>query len=366
MLDPRIQKLAALISDKGVLIKKNENVWIRLTDVLGAPLAREVQKIGILRQANVHVDIGLSDTGKFFYDNATKEMLARKPEITEFLVGWADKVITIVADKNNREMSEVDPVKVMTRQKVSRPIMDKILKKPWTLVWYPTDSMAQEAKMSLEDMEDFYFNACLQDYSQINKKLEKMKKILDNAKLVHIVGKDTDLKLSFKGRYFVPDTRQLNNIPAGEVFGAPLDNFTNGHIYYEFPSMRMGKEVKGIRLWFKKGRVYKFSADKGADYLKAALDTDPGARRFGELGIGANYGIKRFLNNTLFDEKIGGTIHTALGKAYEDKEGGGKNKSAIHWDIVKDMGIGISGENTSGSSITVDGKMIEKDGRILI
>ena len=180
------------------------------------------------------------------------------------------------------------------------------------------------------------------------------------------MGNQTDLKLSFKGRLVAPDTKRLNNIPAGEVFGAPVDNYTEGHIYYEFPSVRMSKEVKGIRLEFKRGKVVKFSAEKGENTLKAALDSDPGAKRFGEFAIGANYGIKRFMNNTLFDEKIGGTIHTALGRAYDEKEGGGTNRSAIHWDLVKDMGSGISGEDTKGSTITVDGKMILKNGKILV
>ncbi|MBN1915572.1 aminopeptidase [Candidatus Dojkabacteria bacterium] len=366
MIDPRNTKLARFIIDKAVSAKKGDNILLRLTDPLGSPLAKEVYKYGVLKQSNIHVDTWLPDTGKFFYDHASKEMLERKPEITEFLIGWCDKVVTIVADSNSRDLSEVDPKKVIIRQKVSRPIMDKLLKKTWTLLYYPTHSMAQESNMSLEDLEDFYFNACLQDYSSIHKKLEKMKKILDNTKEIHVVGNQTDLKMSFRKRYFVPDTRQFNNIPAGEVFGAPLENSVDGYIYYEFPSIRMNKEVKGIRLWFKKGKVIKFSAEKGEDTLKASLDIDPGARRVGEFSIAANYGIKRFMNNTLFDEKIGGTIHTALGKAYEGKEGGGKNRSAIHWDIVKDMGSGISGENTKGSKIVVDGKVVLVDGRIII
>ncbi len=366
MTDPRLTKLAKLIVDTAVFVKAKDNVWIRITDIKGSPLVREVYKALILKKANVHVDLGLSGLGKFYYDNATDEMLERKPAISEFLLSWSDKIITIVADVNSREMTEADPKKLVFRQKIVRPIMDKILKKPWTLLYYPTDSMAQEANMSLEDLEDFYFKACLQDYTEINKRLEKMKKVLDNAQEVHVVGNQTDLKLSFKGRLVVPDTRQLHNIPAGEVFGAPVDDSVEGHIYYEFPTMRMGKEVKGIRLEFKKGKVVKFSAEKGQDVLEASLNIDPGARRFGEFAIGANYGIRRFMNNTLFDEKIGGTIHTALGRAYDDKEGGGKNKSAIHWDIVKDMGSGISGENTKGSIITVNGKPILKDGKILI
>jgi aminopeptidase len=175
---------------------------------------------------------------------------------------------------------------------------------------------------------------------------------------VEVIGQRTNLSFSLKGRLAkVCDGKY--NMPDGEVYGAPLDGTMNGEIYFDFPSLRFGKEVRGIYLKFSQGKVVQASALQHQTYLKKALKTDAGASRPGEFAFGANYGIQRFMLNTLFDEKIGGTIHLALGKAFEEKEGGGKNQSAIHWDLVKDM-------RKKGSKVMIDGKTVLKEGKLLV
>jgi aminopeptidase len=209
--------------------------------------------------------------------------------------------------------------------------------------------------MSLEEFEDFAFDAMLIDYKKLSKQEEKIKKILDKGSKVRIIGKDTDISFSIKGRVGVKCAGE-RNIPDGEVMTAPVEKSTEGHIAYSYPAIYGGKEVSGVKLWFKKGKVVKATAEKNEKYLHAMLKTDKGASYLGELGIGMNYGIKRFIKQILFDEKIGGTIHLALGSAY--KECKGTNESALHWDMILDL--------KKGGKLIVDGKVIQKNGKLLI
>lgn len=359
MSDTRINKLAKLLIDYSLGgITKGEKLWLRLTGPEGAPLALEVYKQAILKGAIVDLDVSLPGSQFIYYRYSKPFQLSSFPEIAEFKSKWADKRLVISAEANTRELTNVESSKIMIRNKAWEPLWKRLLEIPWCLVDYPTNAMAQEAKMSLEEMQDFVFGACLVDWGKIDSKGKSIKKIIDNAKKIQIVGKETNLTMSFSGRYFNASNGK-KNMPDGEVFGAPLDLSVEGKIYYEFPSVWNGNEVKGIRLEFKKGKVVRFSAEDNEKFLKAAIETDEGSCRLGELGIGINYKINRFINNILFDEKIGGTIHTALGKAYDEKEGGGRNKSAIHWDLVKDM-------RGRGSMVLVNGKILMKEGKIIL
>lgn len=212
--------------------------------------------------------------------------------------------------------------------------------------------------MSLEEMRDFYFNSCLVDYDKMQKGLKKLEKVMDQGKMIHMVGQQTDLWVNIEGRLAQECSAECN-IPDGECFLAPVTNGVNGEVYFEFPTLAYGHEVSGIRLEFKDGKVINASAERGEEALQKMLATDPGARYLGEFAIGANFSIKRGMLNTLFDEKIGGTVHMALGMAYKDRRGGGENESGIHWDIVKDMRL-------PGSVLTIDGKEVLKEGRLLV
>jgi len=358
MIDPRVKKLAKILVNYSVEVKKGDKVLLEASDPLGLPILKELYKQVLLKEAYPYLILGTEDLSYFYYKNAVKKQLEAEPEVFEHIVEWMDKSVRIKASKNDRSLGNIDAKRMLTRQKAVRKVSNKLLKKPWVISYWPTPSMAQSAGMSLDELEDFYFKACLQDWKKIGKTLQKIKKRMDGAKKVKIIGEKTNLEFSLKGRLAKAAAGKCN-MPDGEVFSAPLDGTMNGRIYFDMPTLRDGKVVEGIELEFKDGEVVKSSAGKNEEYLKKALQTDEGAKRPGEFAIGANYGIKKCMLNTLFDEKIGGTIHIALGKAYEEKLGGGKNKSSIHWDIVKDM-------RKKGSKVIIDGEVILQDGKILV
>lgn len=357
MIDPRNTQLAKIIVDWSVKVKPEDKVLVECSDPQGLPLAKEIYKQVLVLGAYPYLLLGTEDLAYFFYKHASPKQLSKKPEIYNYIAGWLDKSIIIRALKNDRALATIKPEKLLNREKTVRPVYDLILKKPWVSTFYPTESMAQSAGMSLDKIEAFYFQACLQDWPVIKTRLNKIKKIMDNAKKVTVIGKKTNLTFSLIGRWSQAAAGEFN-LPDGEVFAAPLDGTISGEIYFDFPSLRSGKEVKDIFLKFNEGEVVEYAASQNQDYLAQALKIDNGAGRPGEFALGANYGITKYMNNTLFDEKIGGTIHLALGMAYEEKEGGGINKSAIHWDLVKDMRL-------PGSQVIIDGKTVLKDGKIV-
>jgi aminopeptidase len=357
MVDKKVSKLASILTDYSVNVKKGDKVLISANQDAWI-LAKEVYKLCLKKGAFPHTVYSPGDLDYFFYKNASQAQLQKKPEISLFLANWADKFIRLYSANNSRSLSNIDPKKLMITAKSSEPIKKIMLKKPWILTEFPSQSMAQSAGISLDELEDIYFKACLQDWSKIGKTLTKLKAKLDNAKKIEVIGEKTHLTLSFTDRTFQKADGKYN-MPDGEVFGAPLDDKTEGQVYFDLPSLRSGNIVEGVTLEFSKGKVVKASAKKGNKYLDAALNTDKGAKRLGEFAIGTNYGIKKPMLNTLFDEKIGGTIHMALGSAYQDKDGGGINKSAIHWDLVKSM-------TSKESKVLVNGKPILANGKLLV
>ena len=262
--------------------------------------------------------------------------------------------ISLRAPENLKMLSSVDPAKQVLAQKARRPFLDVVLQKRWVLCELPTPALAQEAGMSIEEFEDFSFGAVSVDWPAMRAELQRRKAQFEAGREVRIVGRDTDLRLGIAGRTWIPDDGK-HNMPGGEIFTGPIEDSVEGEIAYDFPAVYGGREVDGVRLRFKAGRVVDASARAGEDYLIKMLDADEGARRLGELGIGTNYGIQRFSKSVLFDEKIGGTIHLAVGRSYE--ETGGTNESAVHWDMVKDL-------RTDGE-IQIDGQVVQRNGRFL-
>jgi len=223
---------------------------------------------------------------------------------------------------------------------------------PGVLCWYPTPALAQDAGMSLPEFEDFLYGSCLVDWEAEHKRISRYAQLFDEAEEVRIVGEGTDLRLSVAGRRADVDAG-TGNMPSGEFFLCPVETSAQGTIAFtEFPAQWGGRELRGVRLRFSEGRVVDASAATEEDFLLETLDTDDGARRIGELGIGCNPGIDRYMRNVYFDEKMNGTVHVALGGGFEYL--GGTNTSAIHWDIVKDL--------RSGGHIELDGKIVQKDG----
>lgn len=351
-------QLACVMLDHSVKVKANEKVLI-VCDDLGLPLAKAVYSEVLKRGAFPLIEIATSGLSYSFYSLANPWQLSYVPdEVIRTKYEWADVFVRIVADENLRELASIDATKLTTRAKLMRPYSEIMLKKRWILTYYPTPAMAQEAGMSLAEMRQFYFDSCLVDYDKMQKGLKKLEKVMDIGKMIHMVGQQTDLWVNIEGRLAQECSAECN-IPDGECFLAPVTNGVNGEVYFEFPTLAYGHEVSGIRLEFKDGKVINASAERGNDALQKMLDTDEGARYLGEFAIGANFSITRGMLNTLFDEKIGGTVHMALGMAYKDRRGGGENESGIHWDIVKDMRL-------PGSVLTIDEKVVLKEGRLLV
>lgn len=355
MIDPRIKQLAKVLVNYSIKIKEGDTISID-ADAAASPLVLEVYKLLLQKGAFPKVNFGMPGFAYAYYKYASTRQLYRFPELAWIEAKKSDAHISIGGEYNTRELTSVEAKKIAIRHKITKRISDLILKKnKWVICDYPTHALAQDAEMSLEEMEDFVFSACLQDWEAMERRQEQLKRVLDEGAEVRIVGKNTDLGFSIKNRQAIKDCVRYKtpNMPAGEVFIAPVESSTEGHIEYSFPAIYHGKEVDGIRLEFKKGNVFKASATKNEDLLLEMIKLDKGARRLGEFGVGTNFGIKKFVKEILFDEKIGGTIHLALGMAY--KEGGGRNNSALHWDMIRDL--------RREGKVLIDGKVLLEKGR---
>lgn len=356
MPDPRVKKLAKILVNHSLKVKRGETVLISSSSELAKPLVLEVFREVLISGGHPQTAVTFEETLDIFFRTAGRAQLTNFPRIKHYEAKNIDCFVRINAPLNKKALSSVDPRKMGTRMKTLRPIADVIVnKKRWILTNYPTNALAQEADMSLTEYEGFLYGATNIDWEKVRAREMKLKRVLDRGREVRIVGKDTDLTIGIKGRK-AQACYGRSNMPDGEVFLSPVENSAEGHIYYEMPAIYQGREVTGIRLKFKKGKVVEASADKNKRFLTGMLDTDRGARYLGELGVGVNYGIKNFSKDILFDEKIGGTVHLAVGMSY--RETGGKNRSAIHWDMIKDL--------RKGGALYVDGRQIQKNGKFLI
>ena len=351
--------LARVMLDHSIKVKAKEKVLITVSES-GMPLGKAVFLEVLKRGAYPLFDLEATGMGYGFYKNANDWQLGYVPEeIIKAKIKWADAYVRIYTENNSRELAQIEPEKMASRSRLLRPLLDPMIdSNRWILTYYPTPSMAQEAGMSLDSLVELYFESCLVDYKKMERELSALEKIMDEGHEIHVRGKMTDLYIKIEGR-LAQACYGERNIPDGECFLAPITDGVNGEVYFDLPTLAYGTEVSGIHLDFKDGKVIKAAAEKGEVALLKMLDTDPGAKYLGEFAIGANFNIKQAMMNTLFDEKIGGTIHMALGRAYKEKRGGGENESAIHWDIVKDMRL-------SGSELRIDERVVLKEGRLLI
>lgn len=356
LIDPRVTRQAEVIVNNSVKVKKGDRVAVH-ADFEARPLALAIYKLLISKGAcEVRVHFTDSEFSEAFLKNASKEQLSTLPQIAMDEIKKIDCFIAISGGTNTRAFTNISAEKMAMRAKTVRPITDyRVENTRWVITRFPTNSSAQEADMSLSDYEDFVFGAVNNvDWVKKFKEQEKLRKLVDKTAEVRIVGEDTDLSMSIKGRVAVNAGGEYN-MPDGEVFTAPIEKSVNGFIRFTFPALYMGKEFNDIKLEFKNGKVVKATAEKGEVELNKILDMDEGSRFVGELGLGNNYAIKKFTKDILFDEKIGGTVHIALGKGY--KENGSKNESALHWDMIKDLRV--------GGEIWFDGKLVQKNGKWL-
>lgn len=361
MKDLRVIRLAQVLVRYSVAARPKEVFAVDAT-VEAEPLVLAVYEELLKAGAYPLVRMSPRGAGEVFFTHAKKHHLDEIAPYQRMLVRHLHGSIYIDSSPNTRSLSGVDPQKQARVSKTTKPLREIMMKKKWCLTLYPTQAYAQDAEMSLADFEDFVYRATFADrdhpiaaWRDLEKRQARLIAHLRGARQVRIVGPDTDITLSVAGRTFINSAGKYN-MPSGEVFTGPVENSAEGHIRFDYPVCHAGREIDGIRLVFRKGRVVEASATKNEAFLKTMLDMDPGARRLGELGIGTNYGIQKFIKNILFDEKIGGTIHLALGQSYE--ETGGRNRSALHWDMIKDL--------RRGGAIYVDGKAIQKNGKFLV
>jgi len=367
MTDPRIEKLADVLIDYSLAIREGDFFAIN-SPPIATPLVEALYVRALKKGAFPVTSIGLPHLGELFLTHATPAQLAWVSPIQRLIIEQADATFSILADTNTKALTNTDPAKQMQRaaamNDLTKTYMDRAASGAlrWSLTLYPTEAYAQDAEMSLAEYEAFVYGAGLLDepdpIAAWKKQGATQQRLIDWLKgkdHVHVVGPDTDLTLSIKDRVFI-NADGSRNFPDGEIFTGPVEESINGHIHFSYPANLGGREIEDIRLTFEHGVVTQATAARGQEYLAKLLDTDAGARRVGEFAFGTNYGIQRFTKNTLFDEKIGGTMHMALGRAYP--ETGGTNESAIHTDIVCDL--------RSGSTITVDGQTFAKDGKFVI
>jgi aminopeptidase len=359
-MDPRTQNLARTMAGYCLDAQEREVFAINATTA-AAPLVEalheELLKAGAWPLVRMMPDGAAESVFRSGQAHHFDEVSPADQAIAGKLAGTA----AIYSSRNTRSLTGVDPDLQARLAKATRPLKNKLLKKKWTLTLFPTEAYAQDAEMSLRDFEDFVYAATFSDedhpvkaWQDLKKRQDKLISKLEGAKEVQIVGPGTDLKMSIDGRTFI-NSAGTHNMPSGEVFTGPVEDSAEGVIAYDFPVVNQGREIDGIRLVFEKGKVVEATATKNQDFLLRMLDMDPGARRLGELGIGTNFRIQKFIKTILFDEKIGGTIHLALGASYT--ETGGKNKSGLHWDMIKDL--------RRGGELRIDGRAIQKDGKFL-
>jgi aminopeptidase len=356
MPDERIEQYARLLVDTCIDAQPEWQVLV-LSNPPARPLIDAVCRRLGERGAYALVRLGFDGWGRttLGWAQSAPESLLRKPSSIEVHAAeTCDGLIAIVAPENTRELVGLPQDRLELLQAAYRPSQERFLRHevPWVGCQYPTPALAQEAGMSSEEFADFLYGSVLLDWDAERERMQRYADVFDAGEEVRIVGAETDLTLSLSGRTAKVDAGGAN-IPGGEFFFCPVEDSAEGTIgFVEFPGEYAGRSVEGIRLRFEGGRVVDASADREEAFLLDLLDTDEGARRLGEFGIGCNPGITRYMRNVLFDEKIDGTVHLALGNGFPYL--GGTNVSAIHWDIVKDL--------RSGGRLFVDGRLVQEDG----
>ena len=367
MTDVRIEKLADILVDYSTQIKKGDLVSIR-GSYIAEPLLLALYRRCLERDAHPFLRASLPRSEPIFYRYAKEHQLEFIWETDKWLVDNLTASFTVISDMNTRQLSRIPTEKQTTVARSRQPMMERYFERAarkelrWNVTLFPTEALAMEAEMSLDEYEDLYYEACfvenddpVGEWKKMAKKHQQMIEWVKGRSEVHIEGEGTDLYLDVTDRTFLPADGK-ENFPDGEIFTGPHEDKTEGHVTFSFPAIHGGQAVEGVRLEFEKGRVVNATAKRNEEFLVKTLDTDPGARVLGELGIGTNFGIKDFTGETLLDEKIGGTIHLAVGASYP--ESGGVNQSAVHWDMVCDL--------RKGGRVTVDGDALMEDGRLLV
>ncbi len=357
MHDSRIQEYARLLVQRCLDVQPGWQVVISTS-----PLARELVHAAVTqiaeRGAYALVRMNYSDISSAWLKAAPLELIQTPAYLDEEQFKRMDAYFVIAAPENTREGTDIPPERMRAFRESRKTYIERVLN--WNLTWvgcnFPTPALAQDAGMTLEQYTDFLYGACLLDWDAVGKSMRQRADRFDAADEVHLVGDGTDLRFSIKGRVAKIDDGRVN-MPGGEFFYSPVEDSAEGVITFgEYPAIYLGRVVEGVRLEFSHGRVVNASAKSEEEFLLATLDSDVGARYLGELGVGCNPGIQRHMRDVLYDEKINGTIHLALGAGFPFI--GGKNESSVHWDMVKNL--------RAGGKILLDGQVVQENGTWLI
>ena len=356
-MDSRIREHASVVVDHSLDLSEGDNLVIDAHPV-SEDLVVALHELAADRGVNplvVQDRLGERYTRAYLRNREEFET----PSHVMALYEEMDAYIAIRGSANVTETSDVDPETNAAYSQAQRPLLDERLSKPWCLTQYPAAANAQLAQMSTEGYENFVWDAVNKDWDAVKEHQSQMVDILDPADEVHIVSGDTtDVRMSVAGNPTLNDYGE-RNLPGGEVFTAPVADSVEGEVLFDKPLYHQGREITGVSLRFENGQVVSSSAEKNEALLTEVLDTDEGARYLGELGIGMNRDIDRFTYNMLFDEKMGDTVHMAVGRAYEDTVGeeNEQNESAVHVDMIVDM--------SEDSYIEVDGERVQEDGTFI-
>ncbi len=367
MSDIRLQRLAKLLVQYCTEVKPGDWVGI-MGDVLTLPGLREVYREVLAAGGHPHLIMSDEYMARVLLREGSDEQLTwLNPAMTEY-IDHGDVYIRLGSSSNTRAMTSIPAKRMQQMRAAQRPWLDTRLNRSangdfrWVGTWYPNEASAQEANISLEEYEDFVYGATFCDQGDPVAEWHKISAMqaqkidwLKGRKHITLKGPEIDLQLSIAERTFV-NSDGHKNMPSGEIFTSPVEDSVNGWVRFSYPSIVGGRAVSGIELKFEQGKVVEASAQENEDLLHAQLDTDEGSRYLGEFAIGTNFGINRFTGNILFDEKIGGTVHMAIGMGYP--ETGSKNRSAVHWDMICDM--------RNESEIHVDGDLMYKNGEFVV
>jgi aminopeptidase len=365
----RINKLAHILVDYSTAIQPGERVLVE-TSTAAEPLVRSIYRLILERGGQPHLLLSLPDQEEIFYSLANEDQLDFVPTFEKLAADEFDARIRIYAQTNSRALGGLDPARQARRQKATAKVQQVIMRRGaegsmrWVSTQYPTPAYAMDAEMGSAAYTDYFYKACHADeatpdpvayWKSVRSEQRQHIALIEGHDLVHLLGPDVDLSLSVKGRRF-NNSCGLHNLPDGEIYTGPVETSLNGWVRYTYPAIFGGRVVEGVELTFEKGRVVKANARKEQAFLLSMLESDAGARYVGEFAIGTNFQINRFTRNILFDEKIGGTFHLALGMGYP--ETGSLNESVIHWDMICDL--------RTDSEIRVDGELFYKNGEFIL
>jgi aminopeptidase len=361
-----LKKYAQLITDYCLYLKPNDRLFINST-TLAEPLVKEVYRYAVRAGAHVDINMAFAEQHRIFNEEASQEQLEYVNPYMSNMMETFDAYLVIRAPFNLKEDQNIDRAKAKIKSLANKSINDAYFRRTASgemkrsLCQFPTQASAQEANMSLEEYQEFVFNACklYEDdpkaaWQKLGKEQQRIVDYLNKVKQITYKNEKSDITFSVDGRTWI-NSDGKSNMPSGEVFTGPVENSVNGVVHFDYPAIYMGQDVEDITLWVENGEVQKWDAKRGKDVLDIVFATE-GARVFGEAAIGTNYNIQKATKNILFDEKIGGSIHMAVGQSYIQT--GVKNQSTIHWDMISNM--------KNGGEIIADGALIYKDGQFLI